>query len=63
MTPDQYSEQDHDQHYDSEIDRLKEEVKRLEAAEKKAFWWSVEFTKILFDNKIQYAWEHYKETE
>ena len=36
-----------------------QEIERLNAEIKTAFWWSAEFTRIIFDNRIQEAWEEF----
>ena len=38
---------------------LQAQVKQLEQSEKKAFWWSAEFTHVVHNGKIQSAWEDY----
>lgn len=41
-----------------------EEMITVEAAmvmAKRAFWWSAEFTEIVYDNDIKKAWEYYIE--
>ena len=44
----------------SKIKAQQERIQELEKAEKKAFWWSAEFTHIVHDGKVQKAWEDHK---
>ena len=44
---------------EAHIKQLEAELARVKGDEKKAFWWSAEFTKTVHSNKIQAAWEDY----
>lgn len=46
--------------YLNQIRVWRAENKALRAAEKKAFWWSAEFTATVHGNKIEQAWNDYK---